>query len=284
MSKYYHVILETNELDSKGKRNSEYWFDCQDINELDEDVIDPYVRKTELYISGRQINFDNVHSLIVKVSSQPISYLVDAARNRVPSGVFYVPIAPGVVRGSQGLEDVTKDLVKQKRSEVKAMRTVITEVEQQKNTSESLKKVFIVHGHDDLAKTQMARFIENADLEPIILHEKVSSGMTIIEKIESYSDVGFAVILYTPCDFGGSNQTDATPQARARQNVVFEHGYFLGRLGRSKVSAFVKSDIETPNDISGVVYTTLDDAGAWKMSLVKELKAAGYTVNLESLF
>ena len=75
MNKYYHVILETTEVDSKGRRNSEYWYDCQDLDELYEDVIEPYVQKKELYISGRQIDFGNIHSLIVKSSSQPISSL-----------------------------------------------------------------------------------------------------------------------------------------------------------------------------------------------------------------
>lgn len=214
------MILETTEVDAKGKRNSEYWYDCQDLDELYEDVIEPYIKKKELYISGRQIDFRNIHSLIIKSSSQPISSLVDAARNRVPPGVFYVPIAPGVVRGSQGLSDVTKELVKQKRADLAETKNLSSDksLEIDKNVQ---KKVFVVHGHDDLAKTQMARFIEKAGLEPVILHEQVSSGMTIIEKIESY---GFAVILYTPCDFGGSNKSDATPHPRARQNVVFEHG------------------------------------------------------------
>ncbi len=282
MNYYYHVILETNEKDSKGKRNSEYWFDCQDPNELDEDVIEPYVRKEEVYISGRHIDYSNIHSLVIKNSALPIDHLVDVARNRVSPGSFYVPIAPVVVRGKNGLKDVTKDLVKSKRADL-SVRQKQEDNQPEAGSTLADNKVFIVHGHDDLAKTEMARFIEQADLEPIILHEQVNSGMTIIEKIESYSAVGFAVILYTPCDSGGVNASDAEPQPRARQNVIFEHGYFLGRLGRPKVSAFVKGELETPNDISGVVYTPLDDAGAWKMSLLKELKAAGYSVNSDSL-
>ncbi|WP_394228909.1 TIR domain-containing protein [Pseudoalteromonas spongiae] len=282
MSNFYHVILETNETGSKGKRNSEYWYDCQDLNELNEDVIEPYVKKQEIYISGREIAYSNIHSLIIKSSSFPIDDLVNMARNRVPPGVLYVPIAPGVVRGNNGLTDVTKELVKRKRAQL-TEAPVQKSITNPEGSNHGHSKVFIVHGHDDLAKTTMARFIEKAGLDPIILHEQVSFGMTIIEKIESYSNVDFAVILYTPCDFGGSNKEDSTPQPRARQNVVFEHGYFLGRLGRSKVSAFVKGSLETPNDISGVVYTPLDDAGAWKMSLLKELKAAGYSVNADSL-
>jgi len=143
------------------------------------------------------------------------------------------------------------------------------------------KKVFIVHGHDDLAKVKVARFLEQIELIPIILHEQASSSQTIIEKIESNSDVGYAIILYTPCDTGAKNGDEPSP--RARQNVVLEHGYFMGRLGRSKVTALVKGDVETPNDISGVVYIDLDDRGAWKMDVAKELMKTGFSVDLRNV-
>ncbi|WP_052238223.1 TIR domain-containing protein [Vibrio sinaloensis] len=151
------------------------------------------------------------------------------------------------------------------------------------NVPQNTTKVFIVHGHDDLMKVEMARFIDNAGLEAIILHEQPSGSKTIIEKIESFGDVGFAVILYTPCDVGAKNTDDPNLLDRARQNVVFEHGYFIGRLGRSRVAALVKGSIETPNDISGVVYTPVDPMGAWKMTLFNELQNAGYNVDTRAL-
>ncbi|HFQ5144102.1 TPA: TIR domain-containing protein [Vibrio vulnificus] len=142
-------------------------------------------------------------------------------------------------------------------------------------------KVFIVHGHDELSKVNVARFVEQLGLKPIILHEQASGSRTIIEKIEAYSEVGFAIVIYSPCDVGAKKGTDPDLKSRARQNVVFEHGYFIGHLGRSNVCALVKGDdLETPNDISGVVYTQLDDRGAWKMDLAKELKESGYSINL----
>lgn len=142
----------------------------------------------------------------------------------------------------------------------------------------SNEKVFIVHGHDNEAKTEAARVIEKLGLQAIILHEQASSGNTIIEKIERYSDVGFAVILYTPCDEGYSKK-ETTLKNRARQNVVFEHGYLIGKLGRNRVCALVKGDIETPGDISGVVYVSMDNAGAWRYTLVDEMNAVGYQLN-----
>lgn len=139
------------------------------------------------------------------------------------------------------------------------------------------RQVFIVHGQDDLARVQMSTFISSLGLQPIVLHEQASNGMTIIEKIEYYSNVGFGIILYTPCDIGCRNG-EMNSRYRARQNVVFEHGYLIAKLGRSRVTAMVKGPVEIPNDISGVVYVGMDDLGAWQNQLKTELRSAGYSV------
>lgn len=136
-------------------------------------------------------------------------------------------------------------------------------------------QVFIVHGHDEISKLDIQNFILSIGLEPIVLHMQASSGMTIIEKIEHYSNVGFGIVLYTPCDVG-SKVGDLTGRFRARQNVVFEHGYLIGKLGRPRVSALVRGEVETPNDISGVVYIGMDDPESWKEQLKVELRKAGY--------
>lgn len=139
------------------------------------------------------------------------------------------------------------------------------------------KQVFIVHGHDELAKFEMSEYLQNLGLEPIILSLQVSSGRTIIEKIEHYTNVGFAVVLYTPCDIGYKSNS-LIMKYRARQNVIFEHGYLIGKLGRNRVAALVKGDIETPNDISGVVYITSDEKGHWKDTLKEEMRSVGYKI------
>lgn len=143
------------------------------------------------------------------------------------------------------------------------------------------RNVFIVHGRDNESKQEVSRFIESIGLKAIILHEQASGGRTIIEKIEHYSgDADFALVLYTPCDHGrGAHEPNVKPKNRARQNVVFEHGYLMGRLGRENVCALSKGDIETPNDISGVVYVDFDASGAWKRDVVKELRECGYVVS-----
>ncbi len=123
----------------------------------------------------------------------------------------------------------------------------------------------------------MARFLERLKLEPVILNEEASRGKTIIEKFEHHADVGFAVVLLTPDDEGALRGEDGSPGLRARQNVIFELGFFIGRLGRERVCALTKGgDMEIPSDYAGVVYIPLDDKGAWRIGLVKELQAAGF--------
>ncbi|MDB2043000.1 nucleotide-binding protein [Clostridium perfringens] len=145
-------------------------------------------------------------------------------------------------------------------------------------------EVFIVHGRDNEVKLEIARYLERLNLKPIILHEQASGGKTIIEKIEEYTNVRYAIVLYTPCDIGGlkGNKIEDLKD-RARQNVVFEHGYLMGKIGRNNVAALVKGNIETPNDISGVVYISMQESN-WKIDLAKELKEAGYKIDFNLLF
>lgn len=137
----------------------------------------------------------------------------------------------------------------------------------------SSNKVFIVHGHDDAALQGLARFIERLGLEAIVLLEQPNKGRTVIEKFaDSADEVGFAVVLMTPDDVGGATGQELS--VRARQNVLFELGYFSGKLGRDRVCLLRKGAVEIPSDLFGVLYTDMDDAGAWRQKLVAELKAA----------
>lgn len=141
-------------------------------------------------------------------------------------------------------------------------------------------KVFIVHGHDGELKHAVARTIEKQGLQAIILSEQANKGKTIIEKFEEHSDVGGAICLFTADDVGKAAKTKATEQPRARQNVVFEAGYFMGKLGRDHVVMVCEDGIEIPSDLSGVVYTGKNN---WEFDMLKELKAMGYVIDLNKL-
>lgn len=140
--------------------------------------------------------------------------------------------------------------------------------------------VFVVHGRDEAAKEAVARFLERLGLNAVILHEQPNRGQTIIEKFERHAAVGFAVVLLTPDDRGGLNDEAAPTTPRARQNVVFEFGYFIGRLGRPRVCALYKEGVELPSDIDGLVYISMDGGDGWRLKLAKEIKAAGIDVDM----
>lgn len=146
-------------------------------------------------------------------------------------------------------------------------------------------RVFLVHGRDEAALQGVARFLEKLDQEVVLLREQPNRGQTIIEKFEEYSDVGFAVVLLTGDDRGGLGTATAESLApRARQNVILELGFFLGRLGRSRVCALFVDGVEIPSDYSGVLYVRLDPDGAWRLHLAKELRAAGLSVDMNKAF
>jgi len=142
-------------------------------------------------------------------------------------------------------------------------------------------KIFIVHGRDDATKNKVARYIKRFDVEPIILHEQPNSGRTIIEKFEGEAaDVDFAIVLLTADDQGSLVGSEDGLQSRARQNVIFELGYFIGVLSRAKVVALREDGVELPSDYAGIIYIDLDEKESWKLELAKEIKSAGIDIDL----
>ena len=140
-------------------------------------------------------------------------------------------------------------------------------------------EVFIVHGRDTETKLTVARFIDQLGLESVILHEQPNEGMTLVEKlIATGSRALFAVVVLSPDDVGGLADEKPVLKARARQNVIFEMGYFIGLLGRANVCAVVTAGLEKPSDIDGVVYVSM--SGDWRIELARELRKAGMPADL----
>ena len=140
---------------------------------------------------------------------------------------------------------------------------------------ESFKMVFIVHGHDGELKNSVARLLEKQGIEPIILNEKVNKGQTIIEKIEEYSQsISAAICLFTADD------KMADGSKRARQNVVFETGYFYGKVGRDKTIIVAENETLNLSDLQGIVYVNKNN---WEVDVLKELREIGYKIDLNRL-
>lgn len=136
-------------------------------------------------------------------------------------------------------------------------------------------KVFIVHGHDNTSLLELKNFLQNRFgwPEPTILAEQPSRGLTLIEKFEAHAAAADLVfVLLTEDDVGGLRDGEEL-NGRARQNVVFEYGYFLGVLQRKsgRVFLLVKGNPELPSDLSGIVYVDITNG----------VEAAGETLRRE---
>ena len=147
------------------------------------------------------------------------------------------------------------------------------------------RNVFVVHGHDGEMKAEVARLLERLGFNPIILSEQPNGGRTIIEKFEDHSQqVGYAIVLMSDKDDVGRAIEDSVLRPRARQNVILELGYFIGRLGRKRVCVLRKDGVEDPSDILGIVYTPYASGSMeWKYSVARELKDVGYDVDLGAI-
>lgn len=152
---------------------------------------------------------------------------------------------------------------------------------------ESAATIFIVHGRSDTPRLEVELLIHRAThLAPVVLSAQPNQGATIIEKLEAHlnaSKSSFAVVLMTGDDVGRLDDEREVDRPRARQNVVLELGFAMGVLGRRRVAILHEDGIELPSDIIGVAYYPLDHAGAWKASLLGELRAAGLKVDPEVL-
>lgn len=150
------------------------------------------------------------------------------------------------------------------------------------------KRVFIVYGHDTVARDALELVLRRMGLEPIVLASLPASGDTIIEKLEHYlkehGNVGFACVLLTPDDQGHRAGKLEEIKYRARQNVILELGMVLARLGRGRVAILTKESVEHPSDIAGLIYRSFKErveevSGA----LFKDLEAAGYRPDSKGL-
>lgn len=164
-----------------------------------------------------------------------------------------------------------------KAENVEQLTTILQQIyDEEKDTFNTMNnKIFIVHGHDIEKRDRVEQMLRRIGLEPIILMNEPNCGLALIEKIEAYTDVRYGIILYSACDKGKEKDSHKKYRLRARQNVVFEHGYLLGKLGRKNTVALVEEGVEIPGDLAGLVYIRFDNPD-WKIELMRELKAAGF--------
>jgi predicted nucleotide-binding protein len=274
---FYHVILKPK----SDKHYGEYKTDLTK-EQLISRFVEPYEQGMPIVINGKTVQPNDLERITISKSERTIeSFIPQIKAEDQASSVTFIGGPSYTYQAIGRATDVTDDFIEGAIGYKKALTETKSNNEKSKEGQPA--RVFIVHGHDESAQNKAARFVEKLGFEAIILHEKASSGRTIIEKIEHYSDVGFAIVLYTPDDVGNVKSESDNLNVRARQNVVFEHGYLIGRLGRQNVSALVDGKLELPNDISGVVYISLDEGCAWHLQLAKEMKQSGYKIDMNKL-
>ena len=275
---HFHVLVEVEAVAVPRKASERRREDVEVRLDLSEqDVIalfaEKYAQGDPILINGRTIPSDMIKRLQIWEdirSPEQIRAIVDAQRNESAARGILILSGISDVAVARSGKDVTERYITGPPG-YESARLLASGKRQQAKSPEAPKTVFLVHGHDDAARETVARFLERLELRVIILHEQPNLGRTIIEKFETNSDVSFAVVLLTPDDKGCSahlNPEEA--RFRARQNVVFELGYFIGKLGRNRVCALHKGALELPSDYQGIVYVSM--SGPWQLELAKEIK------------
>jgi hypothetical protein len=140
--------------------------------------------------------------------------------------------------------------------------------------------VLLIHGRDEAMKESILEFLEKLELRAIILHEQPDGGKSMMEKFGESPDIHFAIILLTPDDIAAPRNKPKERQTRVSQNVIFEFGYFLSKLGRGRVCALYKEGVEIPSDYPGVVTIPMDSRGGWRLLVAKEIKQASIDIDL----
>ncbi len=231
--------------------------DFYDWNDFNSELLKQSFNKQNNEYKERYDNINNKFIYVSKSPSEELQEFIEDVKNKVNN-------------------------LKQLVAKLSLIKTEINEPIITKEISGATNKVFIVHGHNNEVKVNVARTIEKLGLEAIILHEQANSGKTIIEKFEQYADVAFAIIILTDDDLGKSKKDDNLNN-RARQNVILELGYFIGKLSRNKVCPLYLSGVELPSDLLGLLYIELDAEESWKFKLAKELKASGLDIDVNKI-
>ncbi|MBA6413667.1 nucleotide-binding protein [Parahaliea sp. F7430] len=267
-NEFWHCHVELN---SSGKKNPSAVFNDLTIQELWDQIVIPWHSGRPFTVDGMIVkDLKDVHK--IKITHTPNSKRHYAEQHNASmrnSGIADMATDRRLLPLSQGKDYTHEFLFAETKTPVAP-----------KTTGKPGKNVFIVHGHDEQAKESTARFIEKLGLNAIILHEQPNEGKTIIEKLEKHTEASFAVVLFTPDDVGAKSSDSSNLNTRARQNVLVELGYMAAKIGRDRVCVLRKGDVEMPSDLIGVLYIDIDSAGAWRLSLAKELKVAGLRVDL----
>lgn len=284
---YYHVYIDID-----GDELAETDLSKEQLMEY---IVKPYLQNKEFMCKGSVVDPDFVTTIRIFESEQSYSEL------KQTRGAAFLEML-GRVLDINLLEEkgreVTRDFITTRR------RKRRRKTARKKKSLSHSRDVFIVHGSDHETLKELRAMLSEFGLNPIVLHEQPSGSRTIVEKLEKYSDVGFAFVILTPDDRGFREATSqggfgqlaflhpiprtaiefsqwliTNLRPRARQNVVLEFGYFIGKLGRDRVCCLYKGNVELPSDMHGILYIPfVQSPNEIKEKIAVELRAAGYEI------
>lgn len=269
--RYWHCYVARKGGRAKG------WAVANDLTfeQLQKQIIEPWHRNVQFVVSALIITKEDVDSIRITQTDDPQSTYANKHDSLMSArGIADMATDRRILPIQQGTDYTSELLFAAQPAADAAERKAPLD-----------RRIFIVHGHDEEMKQTVARALEGLRFQPIMLHEQPGAGRTIIEKFEAHANVGFAVVLLAPDDaLFEARAIDAKPVQRARQNVVLELGFFLGKLGRSRVAVIFRNSphFQLPSDYAGVEYLHFED-GAWRLPFVRELRAAGYEVDANRL-
>lgn len=249
--------------------------------------VEPYLAGETIVINGTTLDPKKLHRFIITSTDKNLDRTIEEikiedAKDQSPYSMFGTSVKWRAIDTGKVVTDkyITKppgSLVSKRSIEID------TTIKSKPNN-----KVFIVHGHDTELKNDTELFLKSINLDPIVLHRQLDEGLTVIEKFEKHSEVTYAIILLTPDDIGfpiseiKKTEIERAIEYRARQNVIFEFGFFVGKLHRKKVCCIYKEGVTLPSDLGGLIYKkvnkSVEEVGLF---LMQELKNAGLPVKFE---
>ncbi len=271
---YYHIKIKI----AVDKGKSFYRYDKMYDEVLE--MVSRYKSGEAFYLDGYSLNKSNIIQFKISVTEKKKDDVLSEIRaSWASSGIALILSDSSVVENNNYSKDVTGDFLNPPTKQLKGNNKSISSVDASRN-------VFVVHGHNTNMIEKVELLLTKLGYNPIVLFKEADKGKTIIEKIEDNSDkVCFAIVLYSKCDIGYPVGKEGDKKYRARQNVVFEHGYMMAKLGRDKVCALLEdSSIERPGDIDGIIYVIFGDNDEWKLRIAKNMKAVGLSIDYNSLY
>lgn len=252
MPEFYHCHLVV-----EGEKGTGHYLNNLTIEELFTDILVPFSNGDQFIFDGYMISPNKVKRLKVVNTPSPAKVYIDHHYEEMRrSNIADMATIPKSIALTKG-EDVTVEILR------KAKESVPISSEPEENEGQEYqgvnRRIFVVHGHDMASMHELCRILKDEfALEPVVLSEQPNIGLdTIISKFERLAETCTAVaVLLTPDD-----RMNESEMLRARQNVIFELGYFLGLLkspDQRRIMIFFKEGVEVPSDINGVVYLRYD--------------------------